>query len=65
MITNEIRNANGTFKELPLTIQKDIDKSIKRIYKKHKGKISYDLLHLIVCDSSNFERVMTIALTAK
>ncbi len=63
MITSELRNKNGAYKSQKIRdVAKDIDKVMKELYVKHKGKVSYDTLYLMITDSAYLERTFGIAL---
>lgn len=63
MIKSELRNKNGTYKSKKIRdLDADIKKDISKIYTKHKGKVSYDTLHLLISDASFTERVLNIAI---
>lgn len=63
MITSEIRDKNGEYKSKKIRdLNEAIKKDISKIYKKHKGKVSYDILHLLISDASFTERILNITL---
>ena len=65
MITSELRNKKGAYKSQKIRdLAADIDKVMKTLYKKHKGKVSYDTLYLMITDSAYLERTFGIAFDA-
>ncbi len=65
MITSELRNKNGEYKSKKIKdLNQAIKKDVSKIYKKHKGKVSYDTLHLLISDASFTERILNIAINS-
>ena len=60
MIQNELRDNKGKY--IHKKLNKEIAKSISNLYKKHKNKVSWDSLHLLICDASFNERVIKIVM---
>lgn len=61
MIANELRRPDGAFKLDKRDLSQKINKDIQKLYVKYKDKVSYDLLHLLICDASHRERIFKIA----
>lgn len=60
LVKSEISNTDGKWNKEALDFSKDVHNSMKRILKKHKGKLSLDSMQMIGCS-----QVMTSCIIEK
>lgn len=64
MKETEIRNKNGSFKDVAMELDKAVTRVLKPIYDIYQKKLHPDNIHLIISSNSNLQSIMIVALNS-